>query len=166
MTNSHQYCKLPQYNEKGEPYPWKDEPNFAYYTDENTGLDYFINRHPILGFLCGSVIIKKTDVKLFPNELIDQEINGFFEEGKIVLLSELDWGFFANFPVWCISFHCGHAGDLVPHDFYSAKELKHTEKYYRLRFQFNTYRDIKYVQKECIKLVAQVADFLKTKKAL
>lgn len=146
--------KLPEYDEQGVAYPWKDESDFAYYTDKNTGLDYFISRHPIFNVLCGYLILEESDVELFPYEMINNECTEIFELDKPISIIRYESGFFSNSPKCCISFHCGHLGDAVPY----------TEHRLNYKFGGEIYRDIKYVQNECKKLAAQVADLLKLRK--
>jgi hypothetical protein len=149
--------KLPEYDEQGVAYPWKDEPDFAYYTDKNTGLDYCINRSVELGFLCGYVIITKEEI-----ELLVSIIDDFDVHGGVSFCDELTFKYINS--SFAIGFDCGHARDLAPFQFaeeynfiYSKQSLKH-------KLKNDIYRDIKYVQNECKKLVAQVADLLKLRK--
>jgi len=166
MINSPKWQKLPQHNEKGEPYPWKDEPNFAYYTDEDSGLDYFINRHYEMGFLCGYVVVEKDDLPLLrpKTDLCGDPDDQFEAHGGATFCDKFDWQFFKKLPVYCIGFDCGHGWDLLPFCFIEEFNFIYSPESRKFKLENDVYRDIKYVQNECKKLAKQVADYLKNHK--
>jgi hypothetical protein len=166
MTNSPQYYKLPQYNEKGKPYPWKDEPNFAYYTDANTGLDYFIIRSKELRYLNGFIVVQESDIELLKS-IVNTEVWPFDVHNGVMFCDKYEFESFVNSPIYCIGFGCGryNTGDEIPCR-YSEEWIKTTKIAPPTLGKITKYRDIKYVQEECKKLAVQVADYLKKHRSL
>ncbi len=161
--------KLPEHDEQGVAYPWKDEPDFAYFTDQDTGLNYFILRNLDIGILCGYVIVTKEEI-----ELLKPKINDFDVHWGVSFCDRLNLNYAKSIlkhinvsgSVFAIGFDCGHAYDLLPFRFAKEFSFLHSKESFTFQSKKDIYKDIKFVQNECKKLAVQVADFLKTKEVL
>lgn len=151
------------------PGPWDDEPDELDWTDERTGYDCRIMRHPSSGHLCGYVRVPETHAlhgKEYSDELTPEQepLMAAVMEGQIGKRGAIDVfgmalgvrrigylfdvhggltfsGELRGKEGYWFGFDCAHCDDLSPGSRYSGGEL---------------YRDMEYVKAECASLARQL----------
>ena len=142
--------------------PWHAEPDKKQFTDEATGLPCLIVRNGA-GNLCGYVGVSEghplfqLDYDAAYGYDVDVDVHGGLTyanfcvevgdiEHRICHLVEPG----ENDRVWWLGFDTSHAGDLAP------AYQHHFDATYRLR-DYETYKDLAYVEAQCAHLAAQLA---------
>jgi len=129
--------------------PWETEPDFLKFIDGNTGYKCYIMRHPELKHLCGYVELPKehklygsTDIRMLDNNL---EIHG-----GVTYTGRREFKQQNDTADYVVGFDCAHAGDYAPYYFpiMGMNKIIGDE----------TYKDIKYVTNQCIKLAKQLKE--------
>jgi|ERR1700692_154976 len=123
--------------------PWNTEPDKLQFTDEETGFECSIERHPIMGHLNGYVIIPKRNI------LRDIEI----DEYNIDIHGGLSF-----FDEDCVGFDCAHHGDIVPITSDIYKDFLERNPPEQFKGVYPTYKNIEFVKAECKKLARQLKD--------
>jgi len=129
---------------------WDSEPDKAQWTDEATGLPCLVVRGPS-GALCGYVGVAEGHPWFGKDyDDVDAECHGGLtfsnfcqphednpERGICHIVDDEEDG-----HVWWVGFDCAHSGDLAPrHDFSFGN--------------YDTYRNLAYVKRECARLAQQ-----------
>jgi hypothetical protein len=137
---------------------WNNEPTHLEWIDKDTDLPCIIKRHPVLGHLCGYVVIP-ANCKLSELNLVDVD-----DEGDIRVHGGITFhGFHLELQKNVIGFDCGHYGDLVPGMIAQLDQDIECRKH--IFDEEEKYRDIEYVQHECKNLAKQIAEFKCTEKS-
>lgn len=132
--------------------PWETEPDFLEFVDESTGYRCFIQRHPELKHLCGYVELPKehklygeTDILMLDNNFLNLEIHG-----GVTYTGRREFKQQNDTADYVVGFDCAHAGDYSPYylPFIGMNKIIGDE----------TYKDIKYVTNQCIKLAKQLKE--------
>lgn len=155
--------------------PWQDEPDKVQWTDKPTGLPCLIVRNELTGSLCGYVGVEpghpyhgksEDDVELdahgYGVNFSDECSPGETEATGICHVPEPG----QSDDVWWFGFDCGHWRDLMPAMEATLNRLdpERQERWAQLlsnhpepSWMRNTYKTVKYVQRECRKLAGQLA---------
>lgn len=130
--------------------PWKTEPDFFEFVDEDTGYRCFIQRHPELKHLCGYVELPK-EHKLYGKDNMDNEeiFNEIDVHGGVTYTGEIRFKQ-PNYTIdYVVGFDCGHWTDYVPFSLpWGMNKIIANE----------TYKDIEYVTNECKNLAKQLKE--------
>jgi hypothetical protein len=124
------------------PGPWQAEPDLVLWWDAETDFELMIIRSEMSGALCGLLAVRSGHPwYLKEYDFIRAEVH----EGLT----------FSNFraegPGWWIGFDCGHEQDVRP-----ASEARLREAGYEpCRFDYQQYRDIKFVKEQLDGLARQ-----------
>jgi hypothetical protein len=118
---------------------WENEPAYLRFTEDTTGWECIIKRTKALGILCGYVVIPK-DSALYNKHYNDELFNNIKVHGGLTF-SEYEK------DEYLIGFDCAHLDDLAPYnqDLYQG-----------------TYRNISYVEYECLRLARQLYELSNT----
>lgn len=119
-------------------YEWRSEPNYAEYKDFGTFYDYKIIRNKDNGVLLGYVQLAHNHSLYGCYDLDDYR--KIKVHGGVSFSGYIFKGFY-------VGFDCGHAGDLQP----MVVEIG-------LIPPGDTYKNIQFVQKECLKLALQLKE--------
>jgi hypothetical protein len=120
-----------------------------------------IRRNPYFGNLCGYVGVLPEDTNFYMktyNDIEDKYGEDINVHGGLT---------FSNFwdnkddPRWYIGFDCAHAGDMCPGSYQKYPNI-YINKFRTLEYE--NYRDMTYVTKECKNLVDQIIEINKKKK--
>lgn len=119
---------------------WRYEQD--YFEDTYSGYRYVIKRMDYLGHLCGYVKIKSKRLERDNDDytLLERDID---VHGGVTYLSRLQ----GENGCW-IGFDCAHAGDVVPVN----------EEVYGVFRDTSEYRDLRYVRKECKRMIKQLKE--------
>lgn len=122
------------------PGPWQEEPDYANWTDEATGLQCLIVRSEGSGALCGYVGVEKHHPAYgLSYDSVTADVHGGLTysgpcQGRICHVGQTD-------DIWWLGFDCAHIGDLTPTDRTRAPTI---------------YRDFAYVKAEVQSLAHQL----------
>lgn len=129
---------------------WKNESDYAMWTDSFSGYECRINRSSSYGFLCGYVgVMKEHPLYGKDKQDIDCHIKchggvNYTGEGEEKDNHDHFW-FKTHDPIWWFGFDCGHPGDIIP------RHIIGNDKSHK-------YRDIPYVKKEVESLARQLKE--------
>ncbi len=133
---------------KGE---WNNEPDKVQWIDEKTGLDCLAVRQSWSGHWCGYVAVDSSH-ELYEKDydLCDVEVHGGLtfdghcqnqDDESVGICHVTQDGRPDN--VWWFGFDCAHSGDFLPHSD-------------NLHGEYTSYKNLKYVKKQCESLAAQL----------
>lgn len=151
--------------------PWDAEPDKVQWVDRETRLDCLALRNH-WGSWCGYVGLQEWH-PLFEVEYMDvpyvfSDVHGGLTFSDLCMEDERPQGQrVCHIPppgssdrVWWLGFDCGHSGDLIP------GMIRHHESFLRANPQFRglhlgeTYKDLRYVQREVTSLARQLGWFI------
>lgn len=147
--------------------PWEGEPDRLEFVDEATGFKCLIRRNRLKAF-CGYVIIPEELINVAKNKR--EDIENLDVHGGVTYFKMKDEDDAPEVGNDCldsmVGFDCCHVGDLVPKFIEMRKKLR--EEWSELKpfgevFKSDvegTYKDLGFVQSECMKLVKQLHDLL------
>ena len=114
---------------------WENEPDYLRFTEDTTGWECVIKRTKALGILCGYVVIPK-DSALYNKHYCDELFDNIKVHGGLTYSEYEERG-----DEYLIGFDCAHCDDLAP---------------YKQDLYQGTYRNIGYVEYECLRLARQL----------
>ena len=123
--------------------PWENEPDRIDGTDDFTGYQMLIRRHPGMGHLCGYVGV--VDHPCFAEEYDFHLLDNIDVHGGLTYDGVIQ----NEGPFWWFGFDCSHYGDLMP---YMNKGLVN----FGPDGDCSVYRDIEFVKAECANLAKQL----------
>jgi hypothetical protein len=129
---------------------WENEPDYLRFTEDTTGWECIIKRTKALGILCGYVIIPKESI-LYNKHYNDELFNNIKVHGGLTFsdyeenVDDRDGTIFLEY---LIGFDCAHLDDLAP---------------YKQDIYQGIYRNIGYVEYECLRLARQLYELSNTK---
>ena len=118
---------------------WENEPAYLRFTEDTTGWECIIKRNKALGILCGYVVIPK-DSALYNKHYNDELFNNIKAHGGLTYSEHKK-------DEYLIGFDCAHLDDLAP---------------YKQDLYQGTYRNIAYVEYECLRLARQLYELSNT----
>jgi len=116
--------------------PWKNEPNYAEWKDNETGFSCYAIRNRSEGYWMGYVAVPKSNRFYGLNYETDPEVKNLENHGGI------SWNSETLNDEWIFGFDCGHGYDSFP--------VRNT--------CFGPYRTLDYVMKICAELALQLAN--------
>lgn len=144
--------------------PWKTEPDWIYYIDEETGFDILIKRNELLGHLCGYVGIFRDHPYYQINYMRDPlwkldvygghlSFSGFYD-GKQEI------GICDPLGTWWLGFDCSQGKDYLPGIAAALALADPNAIIPTWRHDLNpaNYKDIDFVLNECKLLAKQLKD--------
>jgi len=130
--------------------PWKEEPDYAFWEDKQTGLSCMVRRNMQIGFLCGYVAVPKGHPRYgshYESHYLPDDIHGGLTYSGLNPMERND-------GLWWFGFDCGHFMDFMP--------LLHAKLLHlgldKTGMEGMTYKTIGYVRKECRRLATQLSE--------
>ena len=139
-----------EYDVNRKANPWETEPDFLKFIDGDTGYKCYIMRHPELKHLCGYVELPK-EHKLYGETNIDNKFLNLEVHGGVTYTGRREFKQQNDTVDYVVGFDCAHAGDYWPYYFPIMGVMNKI-------IGDETYKDIKYVTNECIKLAKQLKE--------